>query len=235
MKDLEIWNRFAFSSPSRPQTTTTRQLFVPSIAAVGRLPYELAGLLPNREHSRDLMALIDGLPENRYGHRAVVGVFAADPFLNSKRVAERLVAKKYLEVANIPPVAGYGAEFMATLDKVASGKAQEQRNIAQLVDRGLSVSPAVAAIDCLPAALAWSPRRLWVVPSFDMWREQVLDTGRLLSLCRQVADRTVVPIILAAGQTDISMQEAASAGARGILFDEGGNCRADSEPKSLER
>ena len=219
MEDLEIWDRFAFSSPGQPQATTTQRLLVPPIAALGRLPYELAGLLPNREHSQDLMALIDGLPENRYGHRAVVGVFAADPFLNSKRVAERLVAKNYLEVTNIPPVAGYGSEFLATLDKVASGRAQEQRNIAQLLDRGLSVSPAVAAIDCLPAALAWSPRRLWVVPSFDMWRDQALDTDRLLSFCRNVADQTEVPIILAAGQTGISIQAAFSAGARGILFD----------------
>jgi len=223
MKDLEIWNRFAFSSPGWPQATTIRQLLVPPIAAVGRLPYELAGLLPNREHSRDLMALVDSLPENRYEYRAVVGVFAADPFLNSKRVAERLVAKNYLEVANIPPVAGYGADFLATLDKVASGTAQEQRNIGQLIDRGLSVSPAVAAIDDLPAALAWSPRRLWVVPSFDMWRGHALDTGRLLYLCRKVADRTEVPIILAAGQTDISRREAATAGARGILFDKEGH------------
>ncbi len=132
------------------------------------MPYELAGLLPNREHSSDLMALIDGLPENSSGSLSVVGVFAADPFLNFKRVADRLIAKGYDQVTNIPPVAAYGFEFLATLDKVASGQAQEQRNIKQLLDRGLSVSPAVAGIDGLPTALSWLPRRLWVVPSFDM-------------------------------------------------------------------
>ncbi len=221
MQDLEIWRRSAFGPLVHPPVPAVRQLYVPAIAPVGNLPYELAGLLPNREHSRDLMALIDGLPDNRSGELSVVGVFAADPFLNSKRIAERLVAKGYHEVTNIPPAAAYGADFLATLDKVASGKIQEQRNVAQLVDRGLSVSPALAHIDGLPAALAWSPRRLWVVPSFDMWQGEAIHPERLLAFCRHVADRTDLPIVLAAGQTGISGMDASKAGARGILLDDG--------------
>jgi hypothetical protein len=219
MKDFEIWRRFAFFPLVHPAVRTSRQLHVPAIEPVGGLPYELAGLLPNREHSWDLMALIDELPENRFGHRSVVGVFAADPFLNCKRIAAHLIAKGYDQVTNIPPAAGYGSEFLATLDKVASGQVQEQRNIGQLVDRGLSVSPAVAAIDGLPAALAWSPRRLWVVPSFDMWQGSAISADRLLDLCRAVVDQTAVPVVLIAGQTGISAKDAAMVGARGILFD----------------
>lgn len=221
MKDFEIWRRSAFSPLVHPPVQTARQLHVPTIEPVGALPYELAGLLPNREHSRDLMALIDDLPENCFGHQSVVGVFAADPFLNCKRVADHLIAKGYEQVTNIPPAAGYGSEFLATLDKVASGQAQEQRNIDQLVERGLSVSPTVASIDGLPASLAWSPRRLWVVPSFDMWQGAAISADQLLGLCREVASRTTVPVVLVTGQTGISAKDASMAGARGILFDEG--------------
>lgn len=220
MKDFETWRRIASSGSAAPPPADARRLYVPAIEPVGNLPYELAGLLPNREHSRDLMALIANLPDNRCGHDAVVGVFAVDPFLNCKRVADHLLAKGYRLVANLPPAASYGAEFLATLDKVASGKAQEQRNVSQLLDRGLSVVPAVAAIGDLPAALDWSPKRLWAVPSFDMWRDGAVDTGLLLRLCREVAGLTDTPVILAVGQTGIAAAAAAQAGARGILSDE---------------
>ena len=157
MKEFEIWRRCASFNRIHPVAQAGRRVYVPPIESVGNLPYELAGLLPNREHGRDLMALIDALPENNAGNRAVVGLFAADPFLNCKRVADRLIAKGYRQVANLPPVGAYGSEFLATLDKVASGQAQEQRNIDQLLSRGLSVSAAVASIDHLPAALACAP------------------------------------------------------------------------------
>jgi hypothetical protein len=221
MNEFEIWTRSAFLPCGHPPVQTGRQLYVPAIEPVGGLPYELAGLLPNREHSMDLMALIDDLPENGSGSLSVVGVFAADPFLNCKRVADRLIAKGYDQVTNIPPVAAYGFEFLATLDKVASGQAQEQRNIEQLQNRGLSVSPAVAGIDGLPAALAWSPQRLWVVPSFDMWQDTEINEDLLLGLCRMVTHQTDVPVVLVAGKTNVSAMSAAKAGARGILLDDG--------------
>jgi predicted TIM-barrel enzyme len=115
----------------------------------------------------------------------VVGVFAADPFLNCKRIADHLIAKGYAQVTNIPPAAGYGSEFLATLDKVASGQAQEQRNIAQLADRGLSVSPAVAAIDGLPAALAWLPHGCGSFPASTCGRgRQSVQTGSWVCVAR---------------------------------------------------
>lgn len=219
MEDFEVWRRFTFSPRVHPPVQTARQLVVPAIEPVGCLPYELAGLLPNRNHSKDLMSLIDQLPENCSGYGSVVGVFAADPFLDCKRIADRLIAKGYNQIANIPPVAGYGAEFLATLDKVASGQAQEQHNMGRLVDRGLSVSPAVASIECLPAALDWSPSRLWIVPSFDMWQGETIREDLLLRLCRDVVRQTDVPAVLVSGQTGIPAPQASSAGARGILFD----------------
>jgi hypothetical protein len=149
------------------------------------------------------MTLIDKLPENRFGPHSVAGIFAADPFLNCKRVADRLLSKGYRQVTNIPPVAAYGSEFLATLDKVASGQAQEQRNIGRLVERGLSISPALVNLECLPTALEWSPTLVWVAPSFDMWQDGGIRSDLLLGLCSDVAHRTMVPVMIVAGQTGV--------------------------------
>lgn len=197
-----------------------RRMFVPPVEPVGDLPYELAGLLPNREHSKDLMELIDHLPANPDRHMAIVGIFAADPFLDCKRFAERMIRKGYRQVVNIPPVAGYGSEFLATLDKVGSGQAQEQRNLARLAGRGLAVSLAVAAIDHLDAALSLSPSKLWVVPGYDIWRCDPDDAKRLMRLCREISGRTDLPVMLVAGKTGISPEEASNCGARGIVLDD---------------
>ncbi len=220
MNEIEIWKRVIFHPGVSRCEHTARQLYVPKIELVGSLPYELAGLLPNREHSKDLMVLIDDLPENKFGDLSVVGVFAADPFLNCKRIAERLIRKGYHQVVNIPPVTGYGTEFLAILDKVDLGQAQEQRNLARLSDRGLSVSVAVTAVDYLDAALSHAPRRLWVVPSYDFWRCDVDDTERLMRLCREISGRTDLPVVLAAGKTGISPEEATCCGANGIVLDD---------------
>ena len=93
MKELEIWYRVKASSPCNRIGQACGQLILPAIDPIGCLPYELAGLLPNREHNRDLMASIDHLPENRSGSQCVIGVFAADPFLNCKRIADHLIVR----------------------------------------------------------------------------------------------------------------------------------------------
>ena len=219
MNDFVIWQRFAFSGPAPPPGDGDRLLYVPPIESMGRLPYELAGLLPNREHTRDLMALIDRLPENHAGDRAVVGVFAADPFLNCKQFASHLAAKGYNRVANIPPVAGYGAEFLTVLDNVRSGRVREERTLEQMIALGLTVCPAITSIECLPAALALAPPLLWIAPGFDMWKGQSLVTEALTALCREVSGRTDIPVILITGKTGITMTEARQAGAGGVLFD----------------
>lgn len=218
MNDFEIWRRITRLDRVDDHEKTVGRLYVPAIEPVGDLPYELAGLLPNREHSKDLMSLIDGLPDNKDGDRSVVGVFAADPFLNCKQVADHLINKGYHQVANIPPIAGYGSVFLETLDKVSAGKAQENKTIRQFVDRGLSVAPAVATIECLNHVLAWSPRRLWIVPCFSEWQDEAMHAERLLERCSDVAQRTDVPIILSAGGINISDEDAYRAGASGVLL-----------------
>ena len=83
-----------------------------------------------------------------------------------------------------------------------------------------AVAAAVAGIDGLPTALSWLPRRLWVIPSFDMWQGETINADLLLGLCRDVAHRTDIPVVLIAGQTGVSAMDAAKAGARGILCDQ---------------
>jgi hypothetical protein len=219
MNDFEIWRRITHPGRDNDHHEPDHRLYVPAIEPVGDLPYELAGLLPNREHSRDLMSLIDELPDNEDGDRTVVGVFAADPFLNCKQVADHLIDKGYHQVANIPPIASYGNEFLSTLDKVSAGKAQENKNICQLADRGLSIAPAVTTIECLNHVMAWSPRRLWVVPCFSKWQREAMRAEKLLELCSGVARKTAIPIVLSAAGIKISVEDAIRAGANGILLE----------------
>jgi hypothetical protein len=219
MQDFIFWNR-TVRSGSGPQTGQgARQLIVPSVEPVGRLPYELAGLLPNRNHKNDLMALIDNLPENRLGDGAVVGVFAADPFLNCKQIAVHLTAKGYSRVSNLPPVAGYGPEFLTTMDDVQSGRVREQRTITQMRDMGLTICPAVADLESLDQALSWDPPFIWITPSFEMWQNGAIEPEQLLAHCRAVSTRTRVPLILMRGHSGITQKQAQDAGARGMLRD----------------
>lgn len=218
MQDFSYWKR-TFTPERTPQAADgERLLYVPCIEQVGNLPYELAGLLPNRDHKKDLMTLIDNLPENSLGKGAVVGVFAADPFINCKQIAMHLTAKGYNQVSNIPPVAGYGPEFLTTMDNVQSGRVREQRAISQMKELGLTIYPAVADLESLDAALGWEPPFLWITPSFELWRDEGLDAEMLLALCEQVAARTDIPLVLISGQTGIKSAEAQKAGASGILI-----------------
>ena len=214
-----IWRRATEPEPVLRPAPGCRILFTPRVEPVGNLPYELAGLLPNRNHNQDLMTLIDELPENRSGDRAVVGVFAADPFLNCKQLASHLADKGYHRAANIPPVAGYGAEFLTTLDIVESGRIREQQNLERLVEHGLTVCPAVASRECLPYALAWSPDLIWVSPGFDMYRDGLVQPDALLNLCREVSKSTDTPVILITGNTGVTNKQALEAGAGGVLLD----------------
>lgn len=220
MKDFEIWHKCTRLGKHRRSLPNVRQLFLPAIERVGGLPYELAGLLPNREHSRDLIAMIDSLQPNCAGSLSVVGIFAADPFLDCKRVADHLIAGGYGHVANIPPAAGYGWEFLETLDKVGAGQDQEKQNLIQLANRGLSISPAVTSLDHLDAALSWEPSMVWVVPGFDTWQQEPEDRKRLLRLCREVAGQTEVRVILSSCGLGITPEDAHNNGAKGILLDE---------------
>jgi hypothetical protein len=84
---------------------------------------------------------------------------------------------------------------------------------------GLTVCPAVTLIECLPSALALNPPLLWIAPGFDMWKDDSVDPEALLLLCREVAGRTNIPLIIIAGRTGISETDARRAGAAGILLD----------------
>ena len=54
MIDFVIWRRaLTFEKVASVQNGEGR-LFLPPVEAMGGLPYELAGLFPNREHNRDL-------------------------------------------------------------------------------------------------------------------------------------------------------------------------------------
>lgn len=228
MANLQIpsaWNRIVLGSERfTPSVYRTGDIVLPAIRRAPDLPAELSGLMPNRDHNGDLLQTIERMPRCLPGERPVIGVLAADPFLRIDQLADRLAEKGYRDLANLPSVGQYGAAFRPILNDLNVGPAREAKVLGEFAGLGFAVSVAVAHIDDASAALALGPARLFVVPSFDLWRDDRLDPDGLLTLCDQVAklrrrETPEIPIILFAGGMAISPAEAHDAGADGILLD----------------
>jgi hypothetical protein len=219
------WNRVVLGAARvAPSVSRTGDIVLPPIGSAPDLPLELSGLMPNRDHNGDLLREVEKLPHCLPGQRPVIGVFAADPFLRIDQLADRLAQKRYRDVVNLPSVSQYGAAFRALLNDLKVGPAREIGVLREFADLGFSVSVAVAHNDDIAPALALAPVCLFVVPSFDLWHDRRLDSGGLLALCGEVAERRQraapdAQIVLFAGRTSITLMQARHAGADGVLLD----------------
>ena len=228
MGNLQIpstWNRVVLGTARvAPSVSRTGDIVLPPIAGAAGLPLELAGLMPNRDHNGDLLREVESLPHCLPGQRPVIGILAADPFLRIDQLADRLAGKGYRDVANLPSVSQYGAAFRPLLNDLNVGPAREIGVLNEFAKLAFSVSVAVAHNDDIAPALGLAPSRLFVVASFDLWRDRTLDSSGLLALCSEVAERRQrasphTQIVLFAGRTSISPTQARDAGADGILLD----------------
>jgi hypothetical protein len=179
----------------------------------------LAGLAPNRDHNGDLVLALEGLPRHREGVQPVFAVFAADPFLNVRRIASTLRARKYSCVVNWPTTAQFGAPFASGLDSVSLGPKQECEALRRLAAQGLRVSAAVAEAGALPAFLELDPQWLFVTPAFEHWRHGRIDPARLLRSCAAIARAAEgrAPLLLMADRGMVTMTQARTAGATGLI------------------
>lgn len=207
-----------------PGVSRTGDIVLPPIGSAPNLSLELSGLLPNRDHNGDLLREVEILPHCLPGQRPVIGILAADPFLRIDQLADRLAQKGYRDVVNLPSVSQYGAAFRPLLNDLKVGPAREISVLREFAGLGFAVSVAVAHNDDIAPALALVPAFLFVVPSFDLWRDRRLDSGGLLALCREAAERREraapeTQIVLFAGRTSISPTQARNAGADGVLLD----------------
>jgi hypothetical protein len=179
----------------------------------------LAGLAPNRDHNADLVEAVQALPRHREGAQPVFAVFAADPFLNVRRIASTLRARKYSCVVNWPTTAQFGTPFASGLDSVSLGPKQECEALRRLASQGLRVSAAVAEPGALPAFLELDPQWLFVTPAFEHWRHGKIDPARLLRSCAAIARAAAgrAPLILMADRGVVTAAQARSAGAQGLV------------------
>jgi hypothetical protein len=228
MGNLQIpsaWNRIVLSAERpTPRVFRTGDIVLPPIRCAPDLSVELSGLMPSRDHNGDLLQIVERAPHCLPGDHPVIGILAADPFLRIDQLADRLADKGYRDLANLPAVSQYGAAFRPILNGLNVGPAREAKVLKEFARLGFAVSVAVAHVDDVAPALALAPTRLFVVPSFDLWRDRNLDLGGLLALCSQVAERRQqtapqTPIVLFASRTGISPVQARDAGADGILLD----------------
>lgn len=207
-----------------PGVFRTGDVVLPTILRSPGLPLEMSGLMPNRDHNSDLSAAIDLIPKCLSGETPVIGIFAADPFLRVDQMSEKLAEKGYTQITNLPSVTQYGDEFGAVLDDLDVGAAREYRTLKEFHQRGFSVSTAITSARQIPAALNLEPQHLFVVPSFDDWRQRGIDPDMLLGSCREIArERDIqapdVPLVLFVGRLAISLTRAQDAGADAVLVD----------------
>lgn len=225
MKIFTIWNRVEVGADRyTPGVYRSGDLVLPAIQRAPGLSVELSGLLPNRDHNDDLLSAISRMPRCLSGEHPVFGVLAADPFLRVDQMADRLAQKGYTDITNLPSVTQYGASYAAVLNDLDVGVKRELQVLSRFKARGLALSIAVSAVKELSSALALHPRHLFVVPSFDLWREQLPGPDALINLCLAAAAQRdhlspATSIVLVAGRLPISRTQADDAGADGILLD----------------
>src|SRR5687768_947227 len=109
------WSLFTEAQDGRLAALEASIVVAPPIPNSSLTPL-LSALLPNRDHNDDLMQQLALLRENTARAQPIFSVFAADPFIKVKRLAQRLRAKGYERVINWPTTAQYGPEFCRALD-----------------------------------------------------------------------------------------------------------------------
>jgi hypothetical protein len=181
----------------------------------------LSGLAPNRDHNADLALALKTLPAHAFNRESVFAVFAADPFINGKRIAAALLSKGCRRIVNWPTTAQYGTAFVETLDSVNLGPKQECATLRQLAGQGLSVSAAVSLPESVEMFLELQPEALFLTPGFDLWkRSGRFDEAKLLRRCAAVT-RAVdgrAPIVLMTDRNCVSLEQARAAGASALLL-----------------
>lgn len=182
------------------------------------LPSLLSGLAPNRDHNAELLRAVTHLDVGRSGTQPMFSVFAADPFINGKRIARTLLAKRFRRVMNWPTTGMFGAEYAATLDSLNLGPAQESQALQQLAAQGMSISAAVSLPESVDQFLALGPEVMFVAPGFECWKKDRLDKAAVLRRCATISSIVSgrVPLILMSNG-GISLDEARNFGATGIL------------------
>ena len=220
-----VWNRIEVGAGQfTPGPYRSGDVVLPAIRRAPGLSVELSGLMPNRDHNGDLLQAVERMPHCLPGECPVIGILAADPFLRIDQLADRLAEKGYWNLANVPSVTQYGVTFRTILNDLDVGPAREIKVLGEFARLGFAVSVAIAHIDDVAVALALAPACLFVVPSFDLWRDQKLDPDGLLALCGQVTEgrrraSPETPVVLFADRIAISQAQAHDAGADGILVD----------------
>lgn len=195
------------------------QLIAPPLPDSSLTPL-LSGLLPNRNHNEDLLHALDRLPKRAgAGTQPVFSVFAADPFLEGKQIAQRLLEKGYQRIVNWPTSAQFGPEFAGALDSVRLGPRQEYENLLRLAGRGLSISVAVCSAEAAVEFSRLKPEIVFLAPTFESWSNGKMRGRDLLQRCAALASAMSddIPIVLMAARGAVSLAAARKAGAAALL------------------
>jgi len=162
---------------------------------------------------------LNTLPSVGSDSQPTISIFASDPFIGGKRIAQRLLGKGCKRIVNWPTTAQFGMEFCAALDSVNLGPQQEYKTMMRLASEGLSISLTV----CMPEAASELPRLnpdiVFLAPTFELWTNGKLRVDELLGRCAALARKIQgeVPIVLMSAGRGISLDRARNAGAHALL------------------
>lgn len=156
--DLQIWRTQRRSGGAEPVGAAAELppdivTLAPRLAAPG-LPPEVAGLLPNQDTGRTLLAAVaEGRIRPAEGSAPpALGLFLADPFLTVGRVADALAGAGLRWIAALPSVAQHDGDMAQQLADVGLDMVRECRRLAEFGSLGFA-TVAVAG-DSAAAALA---------------------------------------------------------------------------------
>jgi len=213
-----FWSLISQPATGKVKTPHASHLVVPPIPK-SSLPPLLSALLPDRDHNEELLRTLKRLPPPDAAAQPVLSVFAADPFIQGKCLAQRLLEKGFSRIVNWPTTAQYGADFCVQLDSVNLGPRQEYVGLLRLAEQGLAISLAVCTAEAAADIARLRPQMVFLAPTFDIWTNGRMRADNLLRRCAALADAVPreIPIVLMAARASVSLTKARKAGAVALL------------------
>lgn len=118
-------------------------LLLPPVPMVEGLRFDVAALLPNRDHNADLIDLLAAIGSVPTGPPMFAGILASDPFLPEVRLLTAFRSAGVVGVANLPSIGQLGPAFESHMDQVASGVGREIDVLERFAAAGLRAAAVV--------------------------------------------------------------------------------------------
>jgi len=147
-------------------------LLVPPVPPAPGLRFDIAALLPNRDHNADLIDLLADLGTAPIGPPVFAGILAGDPFLPEIRLLQALRSANIIGVANLPSIGQFGSAFEAHMDQVASGVGREFEVLERFGAAGLRTAAMIVSPHHAERAVSIGADPIIVAPDASLLEDE---------------------------------------------------------------